>query len=100
MAALNNTVPMLPKSYDLRDVVDGVDRRIEVANQVVFQAMEQVAALKFNPATGAAFSSTTYPRPGYVTTGGGVTAYEAAVDAALTALATAQAKLASIPAIR
>lgn len=66
MASMNNAVPMLPKSFDLKDAVDRPDRLLEVGAQVVTQLQGQVFPLVINPATGTAYTAGTFPRPAWV----------------------------------
>lgn len=112
MPSFNNAVPQLPKRFDLRDVVDHVDRLLEVLDQAVAQSQGQVYPLTIDPVTGAAYAGGSFPRPGYIQTAD-VTTYEniltqgtvaacVAANAAFGAkelLATLQAKLSGIEAL-
>ncbi|HEY4798501.1 MAG TPA: hypothetical protein VII99_05415 [Bacteroidia bacterium] len=96
MPALNVTVPQYPRAFDLKDAVDAVDRQLETIQATVALAQQNSRGIGVDPTTNAAYSANTMPRPAYITSAGGITAYEAAVTAALTALTTAYANLASI----
>ncbi len=80
MASMNNAIPQLPKSFDLRDATDHVDRILEVADQVAVQLQAQLYPLTVDPATGVAYVAGTFPRPDYIISGGGITAYEAVLS--------------------
>lgn len=92
MPAFNNAIPALGRKYDLRDVVDHVDRLLEVAQQSAAQALGQLRTLTTDPATGAALSP--FYAPGYVTAGD--SAYETPLSSAIASLASAQAQLNNI----
>jgi hypothetical protein len=96
MPAFNTALPTLPKKFDLRDVVDQIDRKIEVAEQAVALAQQQLQGIQINPATGNVWTDDTYPRPAYVTSDANIEAYETDVDAAIAALATARASLQAV----
>ena len=49
MPSFNNAVPQLPKRFDLRDVVDHVDRLLEVLDQAVAQSQGQIYPLTISP---------------------------------------------------
>jgi hypothetical protein len=89
MPAFNNAVPQLPKRFDLRDVVDHVDRLLEVLDQAVVQSEGQIFPLTVDPATGVNYTSTNLPRPGFITSGTGITAYEAVLTQSTVAAASA-----------
>lgn len=110
MPAFNTALPTLPRSFDLRDVVDQADRKIEVADQAVALAQQQLQAIGFNMssatvgATGAGVAwadadEYSMPRPAYIVSDAGVESYVAAIAAAIAALATARAQLQAIPAL-
>lgn len=83
MPSFNVSIPQIPKRFDLRDVTDPVDRKLEVAEQAASLLQSTLYWIKTDPEVGTTHTATEYPRPTYITSGGGVTSYEAAIDAAL-----------------
>ena len=90
MPSFNVSLPQIPKRFDLRDVTDPVDRKLEVAEQAAALLTATLRDLVINPTTGAALAGTPtepYPAPEYISTD--VATYEAAIAAALAAAVTA-----------
>lgn len=96
MPSFNVSIPQIPKRFDLRDVTDPIDRKLEVAEQAASLLQSTLYWLKTDAELGTAITAGSYPRPTYIISGGGVTAYEAAVDAALAAAVTALAQLKAV----
>lgn len=99
MPALNVAVPQYPSRFDLRDASDAIDRNLESIEASVVLAQQNVRTFTVDPTTNAQYSANTMPRPGHVLSAGGITAYESAMAAALTALSTALTNLQSINSI-
>ena len=96
MPSFNTAIPTLPKRFDLRDVVDAVDRKVEVSEQAAVLLLQQLSGLQIDPETGAAWTSAAlYPKPSYVDVAN-YAAYKSAVDGAVTAAQEALAHLQAI----
>lgn len=100
MPSFNVALPQIPKRFDLRDVTDPVDRKIEVADQAAVLLLGTLQSIKMNPTTGVAHTGwdgtpvEAYPAPKAISTD--VDAYEAAIDAAITNATAALVALKSI----
>lgn len=85
MPAFNVNIPATPGRFDLKDPVDPVDRKLESLDQAANLIQHVLYTLTRNTqnatingdAAGATWSAGNFPVPGYITSGGGVTAYEA-----------------------
>lgn len=76
MPAFNQSIPQLPLGFDYRDVVDHVDRLLEVANQACVQLQGQMFPLTINATDGNAWTTGNFPYPAYVVSGSHQTTYE------------------------
>jgi hypothetical protein len=94
MPSFNVALPQIPKRFDLRDVVDPIDRKIEVADQAAVLLLGTLQSIKMDPATGEAYAALSYLAPGTISADRVI--YEAAIDAAITAAVTALNELKSI----
>lgn len=95
--AYNVTLPSIPRRFDLRDATDATDRKEEVLEQNAVLVSQMLKDIVIDPVDQTQYDANTMARPAYVLTGGGITAYEAAMAAALVAAqeVVKQLKLAS-----
>ena len=96
MPSFNVSLPQIPKRFDLRDVTDPIDRKLEVAEQAAALLTATLHDLTHG-ADGAALAGTPdgpYPAPVYVSTDQAT--YEAAIDAAIAGAVAALNALKSV----
>jgi len=93
MSAYNVALPSIPRRFDMRDASDATDRKEIVVEQNAVLVAQMLKDIVYNPATQAQWASNTMPKPSYVLTSGGITAYEAAMAAALVAIQTVVTKM-------
>ena len=96
MPSFNVSLPQIPKRFDLRDVTDPIDRKLEVAEQAASLLTSTLHDLTHG-ATGAALGgepTEPYPAPGYISAD--QANYESAIDAALAGAVAALAALKSV----
>ena len=97
MPSFNVSLPQIPKRFDLRDVTDPIDRKLEVAEQAASLLTSTLHDLTHG-ANGAVLAGTgsgePYPAPEYVDTD--QAAYETAINAALVGAVAALNALKSV----
>lgn len=85
MPAFNVNIPATPGRFDLKDPVDPVDRKLESLDQAANLIQSVLYSLTMNTqnatvngsAAGTVWTAGYFPVPGYITSSGGITAYEA-----------------------
>ena len=84
MPSFNVSLPQIPKRFDLRDVTDPIDRKLEIAEQAASLLTSTLHDLTHG-ADGVLLTGTgagkPFPAPGYITTEN--VAYETAIATAL-----------------
>lgn len=97
MPSFNVSLPQIPKRFDLRDVVDPIDRQLEVAEQAASLLVSTLHNLSYDSTLGTIYAGGAYPAPKYVSAGAEQTAYEAAIVAALAGAVAALEALKGVP---